>query len=446
MNEKQKVFQIDFMTPQLYARTYPVSCIIWGNQFSAPNWAGLLVSITELFLAENSPEITQLYDQALKRGRSVNPFIMERKLDGLNCAQLSNGYWININYSIPSLVKLIGELCVHFGISLYDVVIICAQKEDSLLPQLQQLSANCDLLSSHSATTQNDRVKIVCESIIQNYPNGIVFSTTAIRLLSGKLGFSIDEHMQVEIQRQMFKCADGIWFFPDAIADNNSQQQILINAAQWLKRWHFFSISALYESAYSLISDKCDNLDNFESFYNYLASTDPALNNTRTVTWWNMFRVVRTKDISCDTAFSQISGNNLKPLIDNAGGVLSESDLLCEFPALDSGLLTAIIRDYMPWVFKTEIGGLVCFQNEYHMGLSGDFKDRLVAVINKLVEIRIPLSDDNINTALSLELNVNFCEEYNIPDKKTFRRLIERHYIEEPARIWLGGLFVEVPG
>ena len=42
----KNAFEVDFSSPKLCERTYPVSCVIDGNNLSAPNWAQLLVAIT----------------------------------------------------------------------------------------------------------------------------------------------------------------------------------------------------------------------------------------------------------------------------------------------------------------------------------------------------------------------------------------------------------------
>jgi len=127
------LYLVDFSKPQLCQETYPVSCIINGTELFGKNWARLLVAITEMFIAENNPNITALYKEGLfHRRRSDRPFIMDSRIIGLHCAQLSNGYWINLNYSIPRLVHIIGRLFIHCGISLDGITITYASKSDSI--------------------------------------------------------------------------------------------------------------------------------------------------------------------------------------------------------------------------------------------------------------------------------------------------------------------------
>ena len=54
-----------------------------------------------------------LYKESLIVAKKDRPFLLEERLDGLHCAQLSNGYWVCINYSIPRLMEMIRTLCVR---------------------------------------------------------------------------------------------------------------------------------------------------------------------------------------------------------------------------------------------------------------------------------------------------------------------------------------------
>lgn len=437
---------INFATPQLYKRTIPISCSIRGNiiESGQHNWAKLLIAITEMFIKQKNEHIVDLYSKSLPGCHSPGAYFQKDKGYFLSALQLSNGYYINAKgYNIPLIIITIRQLCIYCEINLTDVFITYTPKEDSPLPQSSHLPED----NSHSrlpTLAQHDKAKIVCETISRNYPNGFVFSATALRLLSGKVGFAVDAQLQAELQQRMFSCSNGIWFFPGAFADNEVQQQLLVKSAQWLSKWQFFSLSALYDNVRYLLSDRCSDIKEFELFWTHLAQTVPELSNVRTVSRWGMFRIVRAKGISCDKAFSKIASEQIKLTIDNAGGVVSESDLLQTYPLLDCGLLAAIIKEYMPWVIKTDIGGVGCFQNEYHLDLPADFTDRLSTVITRLAKTGLPVSDDNLHTALSFEFGVNFCKEYNIPDKKVFRRFIGHQYIDKPKRIWSGGVFAEV--
>jgi hypothetical protein len=122
-SEKQILTRVDFLKPQLCEWTYPVSCIINGVELSGRNWARLLVAITEMFISTNNPNIASLYKQSLAQRDTGYPFMMDSRIINLYCLQLSNSYWINVHYSVPRLVDIIGRLCVHCGVNLNDVII-----------------------------------------------------------------------------------------------------------------------------------------------------------------------------------------------------------------------------------------------------------------------------------------------------------------------------------
>ena len=113
----------DFMNSKDFEYTVPAYVSVKGQQFEARNWARILVGITEHELNKKNHALESLYKQSLISNRKDRPFFLKKKLEGLNCSELSNGYWINVNYSIPHLMDQIGALCLHCGYTKSDVVI-----------------------------------------------------------------------------------------------------------------------------------------------------------------------------------------------------------------------------------------------------------------------------------------------------------------------------------
>ena len=105
----------DFTNAQSFERTAPVYCVIAGVPIEGKNWARILVSITERELARHNTAMDGLYKESLIAAKKDRPYLLEKRLDGLHCAQLSNGYWICINYSIPRLMEMIRALCIRCG-------------------------------------------------------------------------------------------------------------------------------------------------------------------------------------------------------------------------------------------------------------------------------------------------------------------------------------------
>ena len=115
--------RFDFTNSKQFEYTVPAYVSVKGQQFEARNWARILVGITEQELKKKNPALESLYKQSLISNRKDRPFFLKKKLEGLNCSELSNGYWINVNYSIPRLMDQIRAICLHCGYTKTDVVI-----------------------------------------------------------------------------------------------------------------------------------------------------------------------------------------------------------------------------------------------------------------------------------------------------------------------------------
>lgn len=125
----------DFSNAPSFERTSPVYCNINGTEIIGKNWARILVAIVEHELSENNIAINSLYKTSLFSNRENRPFLMKDKIDGLNCSVLSNGYWINLNYGIPGLIKLIGEFCLYCGYDRNQIILYGVKKEGTDEPR-----------------------------------------------------------------------------------------------------------------------------------------------------------------------------------------------------------------------------------------------------------------------------------------------------------------------
>lgn len=115
--------RFDFTNSKQFEYTVPAYVSVKGQQLKAHNWARILVGIVEHELKENNPALDSLYKQSLISNRKDRPFFLKEKHECLNCSKLSNGYWVNVNYSIPRLMDQIKALCLHCGYTKSDVVI-----------------------------------------------------------------------------------------------------------------------------------------------------------------------------------------------------------------------------------------------------------------------------------------------------------------------------------
>lgn len=115
--------RFDFTNAQSFERTVPIYCNVDGTILEGRNWARILVAIVELELANKNPALETLCKKSLYATKADRPFLMKNRIDGLNCSELSNGYWINVNWGIPRLMEIIQAFCLHCGYEKTQVVL-----------------------------------------------------------------------------------------------------------------------------------------------------------------------------------------------------------------------------------------------------------------------------------------------------------------------------------
>lgn len=130
----------DFTNARNFERTVPVYCSIAGIPIEGKNWARILVGITERELDSHNPAMEKLYKCALIATRKGRPYLMEERLEGLHCAQLSNGYWVCINYNIPRLLEMIHMLCLKCGYADEQIIIYGVAKPSAHIQKEKTVS------------------------------------------------------------------------------------------------------------------------------------------------------------------------------------------------------------------------------------------------------------------------------------------------------------------
>lgn len=115
--------RFNFSNAQSFERTEPAYCCIDGNVLQEKNWARILVAAVEHELEKKNPNLEELVNKPLYPNRANSAFFLKNSLVGLNCSQLSNGYWININHSIPRLMEIIQAFCFYCGYNEKQIVL-----------------------------------------------------------------------------------------------------------------------------------------------------------------------------------------------------------------------------------------------------------------------------------------------------------------------------------
>jgi hypothetical protein len=277
--------------------------------------------------------------------------------------------------------------------------------------------------------------------LTSDYPNGFVFDATAIRLLSDKSGVDVNDIVISALKRAMFRRSDDVYFLLDTVANIETRREITDLANVLLDDYECFEISKLYGFFIDRFNKKCiDCLESFEAFYEFI--------NRRYIRCVAVYgtKIARVQSKNIHELLLDIAGKVATITYDEYSGVVSEDDLQNHFPAFSSTLLANIIKEYTKELVKTEINGIICYQMLEAFGLSDDFSDILAETLSQLDDLDLMPSEDVLHTALSIRLGVNFKDEYNIPDDKTYRRLIVTYYKGTPKREWKRGIFTVVPG
>ena len=291
------------------------------------------------------------------------------------------------------------------------------------------------LLSPRKEIVPNSLMK----ALASDYPNGFTFDTTTIRLLTDKAGVSIDGNIQSILKQTMFRRNDNLYFLVDTVADLETRGKIVDTADNLLANYGCFEISELYSLFVDNLNIRCiDGLDNFVTFYEFINKS-----NVRCVMSHGT-RIARVQENNLHNLFLNIAVQITTIVHEEFGGVVSEDDLQAKIPAFSTRLLEQIIKEAAEELVKTEINGIICYQTLDALGLSDEFSIVLSEVLATVDDIGLTPSEEVIHTALSINMGVNFKTEYNIPDDKTYRRLIATYYKDTPRRKWKAGIFAEV--
>ena len=274
-------------------------------------------------------------------------------------------------------------------------------------------------------------------TILENYANGLRLEATSLRLLEAAANCSIGEPLQNDLQKAMFRRNDDLYFFPDSIIDEENAETILQETAGFLSHFGCFDISVEYRRCCERFSLR--GLRDENDFADFLLFLNPGA-----------FRVTRF----CQKSVARKTGVSKKELAERLtsllrdtileSGYVTESELLNAYPAFDSAFFRKLIEKYSDEILYAEIADAPCYQIIEDAGLDEKFSALLDDVLNEADRLSLEATPDVLNALLSVRMGANFRTEYNIPDDKTFRRVIGMRYTGAMPRAWKSGKFTEV--
>lgn len=424
--------KFDFSNSDQFERTVPAYCNVKGYELEGKNWTRILAALVEHEIEKNNPALKLLYRQPLTANKKNRPFFLTEKIEGLHCSKLSNGYWINLNYSIPGLMNLILSFCLKCGYDKADLTIYGMPK-----------GSVSNLISEHTKNeaeviSQYDGIPLPLRNAIKmSYTTGMRFDDTVLSLLSNQSGLQITDAMCDILRKKMFKRNDGLYFLPEQITDKKGIQTIKEETLSFLETYKLCEVSKLYEiiSLDASIASIRDDKD-YADFLEFLLTDSIRVGKAYT------FKIVRPTGISINDATAYLTNKLLTTITEN--GCMTEDDLLISYPIISGQFLKKLLEKNTDEVVTTTINDFLCYQTIEAMGLDDSFSETLNSVLEKANELELPPSLEVLHILLSVEIGQNFRNTYGIPDDKTFRRIIAMYYRGEKTREWKAGNFMEV--
>lgn len=457
-NEKANWIRYDFTNAKNFERTSPVYCCVNGEAVVGKNWARVLIALVEDEIAKKNSLIVDLYDKPLHSSRKGNPFFLTEKLEGLNCAELKNGYWINVNYSIPNLLKLIEEFCLHCGYKQSQIVLYGIRKVsansikkrkvgEKMISEYQMKNVKTtytDASSSSRTSTElpnsveeNSNMQIIVKAIKDNYPRGVRFEQTVINLLEMYSNLKISEDLISNLQQLMFLRSDGLYFLVSML-ENEEQHKILQKGYLFheLEQYGCIVLEAFYKK-YTELGDNLNirNKTDFEDYIKFLMPSDIRVRSCL------KSRIIRpsnkTNEEVLREAMMQVV-NNIKER-----SIMTEEDLLLDYPYYTVVFLHELLTKRTDEIIQTKINDFLCYQSIESIQFEDNISEIIKEVLKDITLLSLKPSEEILNALISVRLGYNFCKEYGIADINAFHRIISMYYKAETKREWKAGCFAE---
>ena len=439
MTTENKLTKIDFNKIANISYTKPVSMSFFNvnyNDFS--NWSQLYIKVLGVLHSKFHDVILSLY------GKNINGNGRIEIYDDGNVMvapkEFAPNLFVETNISATDIIKKIHYLIDLCGID-YDSLIIYYQKKESKNPDLKNKENYKEMSDSNMKTLIDENALNSVSSIIDilktDYENGFKFDATSIRLLSNKSGCYIDNNIIDHLKKILFKRKDEVYFLIDAIADDNTRNELISCSDNWLDSFGFFEVQVLADRYLSFLNQNIIiDFNDFIDFYGFINNR-----KTRCVDWYRT-KIVRISD-NMNNLANRLITELTKVINDDFFGTINEFELQERLPSLSIDLLDKLIKDFSDEIVRTSINDIICYQTIDALGLPNDFSDRINETLELLDSIDLNPTIEVLHTALSINLSCNFKKEYNIPDDKTFKKIIEKHYSLSPTRSWIKGSFLE---
>lgn len=422
------MIQYDFHNAGRFMGTTPSYCEIGGRVIEGKYWCNILVAIIEMELQNSNPRLETLYNEPLASKRSTRPFFLKERLKRLQCSKLSNGFWVNVNWSLPEMLNLIARFCLY-----------CGYQKDQII--LYGVPKNVPRDAFYSAGKKESGIQSIPERLLESirryYPKGLRFDETVLRLLEEYSECEMNKEIRMELQKIMFKRRDDLWFLPDMVTNiGNSPLLLEDTILEKLDKYGCIVVDVLYED----YIEGEDNLilrdaDDFGDYLMFLMPDDIRMANALNT------KIIRRDGIKLEDAVRKTAQLVVNTIEEN--GCMGQEDILSVYPVLSEIFLRKLLEKYADGIVTTNINDYLCYQTIESLGIDTNFSLNLHDVLDEIRRLSLVPSQDIIHALLSARLGYNVREEWGLADDRTFRRIISKYYDDEKQRIWKAGCFVE---
>jgi hypothetical protein len=257
----------------------------------------------------------------------------------------------------------------------------------------------------------------ILEALTRECPNGVSFDPMSVRLLVQKIPF--DERKIEDLKAAMFQLGRGLCFSREMILNDESLLAFEGQAKGWLNTRGCFSVARLFE-------DFCSVLRNIATpeacaaFLQYLGFT---------VADWEK------GGLFCymlPSKLDDILGGVAETIIDwieENGGTLTFNEIEQAMPHLSIEALESIRVNFLPEIYRVEVGGVPCWRSADSIALPEDFSEKLTVIIDTLVTLEENVTPTKLEFALNLFYQIRFRKEYALLDSDIFMCVCAKHYL-----------------
>lgn len=184
-----------------------------------------------------------------------------------------------------------------------------------------------------------------------SFPRGISFSPTSELLLASATGKAMSAGIRRALQAQMFRRKDGIWLFPEMVADNDVLIRLVPCADAYLQKVGYFSLDVLKDEFLPELRNLSDVETDFPSYFMRIIA--PKLGRDIRIAGGKTNMLCYESGLTESQVYEQVTAQ-ISQALQNAGDAITAGSLHDQLPFR---ALAKISRAFVEEVDMTRHGG-----------------------------------------------------------------------------------------